>query len=284
MMDVSTVSESQTDRGLTVLADTLERAAVPYWVDSGVLLGLRRDGALVAWEKDIDLAVAGSDVDSLLKAIPMFEDAGYVADVNRYRGRVYALGLKPSIARGTDDLRAGVHVYYHVRDHLVSPQAQIYVPPPAPDVLLGSRTFVGRVAKTAIDRWFYTEPATEDAPRVSRAPDNPTVPYRLARWIYRRLDRGVMAETWPVSEIYVPFTWVVPANLVYPLTTLKIGDRAFPVPGRTDDYLTYRYGDWSTPVSDWCYWEDDGAIRRSRPSDELRMMLRVPRKQASRPD
>lgn len=79
-----------------------------------------------------------------------------------------------------------------------------------------------------------------------------------------------MAETWPIREVFVPLTWVVPYDLIYPLQRQQLGNRWLPVPRRVDDYLHYRYGDWRTPVSDWCYWEDDGAIRRQRPTDALR--------------
>ncbi len=260
------------DRGLGDLTQVLQEASLEYWVDSGVLLALRRDGQLLPWEKDIDLAVTSDEVDGLLRCRAAFERTGYIVDVNRYRGRVYALGLKPGPGQPRDNLRAAVHVYYHVGRYLVSPQAQIYVPPPAPDVYTGRRSPVRRLAKAAIDRWFYTPSATTDQERVSRAPDRPTVAYRVARQVYRRLDRGLMAETWPISEIYVPLTWVVPSDLVLPLTTLPVDGRRFPVPAELDRYLSYRYGRWQEAVTDWCYWEDDGAIVRARPTAVLRRL------------
>lgn len=89
--------------------------------------------------------------------------------------------------------------------------------------------------------------------------------YRVARTAYRRIDRGVMAETWPIREVFVALTWVVPADLVLPLATLDVEGISYPVPHDVDSYLTYRYGDWRTPTDQWCYWEDDGAIVRDRP-------------------
>jgi hypothetical protein len=260
------------DGGLLDLLDLMDSISVPYWVDSGVLLSLYRDGGLLPWEKDIDLAVEGPHVEALIQRADAFEAAGYAVNVHRYRGRVYAVVLKPMAQRPPTDLRAAVHVYYRVGDYLVSPQTQIYVPPPAPDVHPGRRSPVGRAIRAAIENWLYDEEDAADARRVSRAPDNPSAFYRAARTVYRRLDRGMLAEIWPIREVFVPLTWVVPAELVLPRSNLRFRGRDLPVPGQIAEYLTYRYGDWSVPVSEWCYWEDDGAVVRDRPARVLRRL------------
>jgi hypothetical protein len=256
-------------RGLERLVDVLEHRRIRYWVDSGVLLGLRRDGALVPWEKDIDLAVHESDAPSLLESTSSFEDLGYRVNISRYRGAVYALSLLPTAA-SAEDLRAGIHVYYSCNGYLWSPQPQMYVPPPAPDVHPGRRTPVGAALRWAMERWVYSRAA--DAGRTSRAPDATSPVTSVARRAFQRIDHGVLAETWPVSEVFVPLTWVVPESLVLPLGTLAVGQREFTVPGRTDEYLAYRYGDWRTPVSDWCYWADDRSILRTPPSRARRLL------------
>ena len=251
------------DGGLAALLDRLEAGGVRYWVDSGVLLGLVRSGALNAWEKDIDLAVGGDQLPALLAVAPGFAELGYRVAVNRYRGTVFSVGLKPLDGAPEGALRCSVHVYYEVGDTLWSPQVELYQPPPTPDVYPGERTPLGRLLQRFIDRWF--EPPADAAPRASRIATRKVGGYRLARAFYRRVDRGWLAETWPVREIYVPLTWVIPTRLVFPLTTFVANDRTYPVPGDVDGYLSLRYGDWRTPVRDWCYWEDDGAIVRERP-------------------
>lgn len=252
-------------RGLAAIVEVLAAAGVRFWVDSGNLLGLRRDGQLLPWEKDIDLGVTATEIGGLLSAVGTYERLGYRAQVNRYRGVVWSVGLKPTSASAADDLRAAVHVFYEIGDHLWSPQPQIYVPPPAPDVFRGTRSLGGRIIQRAIDRWLYTSGNGARHGRVSRAPDRLSIPYRLARWCYRRLDQGSMAETWPLREIYVPLTWVLPTRLVLPLSEIMSRNGCMPAPADVDAYLTYRYGDWVTPVSDWCYWDDDGAIVHAPP-------------------
>jgi hypothetical protein len=253
------------DGGLSEVLDLLERARVRYWLDSGVLLGIVRAGGLNSWEKDIDLGVTGDQVEGLLTAAPSFEAVGYRIAVNRYRGTVFSVGLKPGPDAMPGSLRCSVHVYYAVGDALWSPQVELYQPPPTPDVYQGRRSLAGRVLKRFIDRWF--EPPASGAPRASRIASRKVGGYRIARAFYRRVDRGWLAETWPVREVYVPMTWVIPAHLVVPLATFVTDCRSYPVPGDVDGYLTLRYGDWRTPVRDWCYWEDDGAIVRERPGE-----------------
>lgn len=261
------------DCGLSVLESVLCSGGVAYWIDSGVLLGLARSGGLNPWEKDIDLAIEGAALQALLALEPRFREAGYEVTVNRYRGVVFNVALTPGAGRPVSDLLASVHVYYSVGDYLWSPQAQLYVPPPAPDVYRAKRSLVGRWLKHGIERALYARLAADKpAPGGYRAPDKKTALTRAARWLYRRIDRGLIAETWPLREIYVPLTWVIPRNLVLPLGTLAVEDREYPVPADIDGYLALRYGDWRQPVKTWCYWTDDGAIRNRPPMavrDEL---------------
>jgi hypothetical protein len=254
------------DAGLRGLAEVLEDAGIDYWVDSGVLLGLVRSGRLLRWEKDVDLAITAVDAQRLLELEGRFASIGYRTGVHRYRGHIYALSLQPTVSAPDGTLRAGIHVFRRTGDHLWSPQTQMYVPPPAPDILRGPPSAVGRAARWAMERWMYSSQGAE-GDQTSRAPDRETPVTKASRFVYRRVDQGALAETWPTREVCVPLTWVLPHDLVFPLATLEAWGRPLPVPGRTEDYLAYRYGDWRSPTSQWCYWEDDGAIRRAPPVD-----------------
>jgi hypothetical protein len=256
------------DRGLSAVVAVLEAAAVPYWIDSGVLLGLYRAGELLPWDKDLDLAVSAEQVDALLALVPQLEALGYRSSTHTYHGRLYAVSLQPTTRLPEGALRAAIHVYRRTGDFLWSPQTQMYVPPPAPDVSPGRRSPVGRLGTWTMDRWLYSRSdPTERQEPLSRAPDLDTLATTISRFLYQRLDQGVLAETWPLREVVGSFTWVVPVDLVLPLATIEAGGRLLHVPGRPGEYLTYRYGDWRTPVSTWCYWEDDGALVRARPTE-----------------
>ena len=266
------------ESGLRVLCSALEAAGVDYWIDSGVLLGLVRNGCLNAWEKDIDLACLGDDADRLLASSEVFRGFGYRMTVNRYRGVLYSVSLKPMTADQAR-LRASVHVYHRVGETLWSPQTQLYMPPPAPDILDHPPSLAGKLLRAVVRASLYRRPSGDNADqgeesRVSREPDKPSLARRFIAWLYHRFDRGLIAESWPTRDVYVPLTWVIPASLVVPLTWLEVDGQRYPVPADVEGYLSYRYGDWRTPVRNWCYWRDDGAIRRARPLD-VRERLRA---------
>ncbi len=64
----------------------LNEQAVPYLVDSGVLLGLMREGRLLDQEKDIDLQMWAADENKLLELLPLFWDQGFQVTIWLYRG------------------------------------------------------------------------------------------------------------------------------------------------------------------------------------------------------
>jgi hypothetical protein len=246
---------------LAAVTDLLEQHGCRYWVDSGTLLGLVRAGSLLSWDKDIDLAVLARDLPPLDDLRRSAQRRGFDADALRYRGHPYALSLRP---REPGRLRAALHVYYPVGDALFSPQPQMYVPPPAPSLPFHSSP-TGRVLRSVMRRWLYPSPDATAAPQDLREGSLATT---VARWVFHRIDQGLLADTWPASDLMARLSWVIPSRLVLPLGRLEASGRAWPVPADTDGYLTYRYGDWRTPRRDWWYWRDDGAIR---PGDPLQV-------------
>jgi len=66
----------------------LNEHEVPYCIDSGVLLGLMREGRLLNKEKDIDLQMWAEDEEHLLKMLPAVWEEGYTVTIWLYRGLV----------------------------------------------------------------------------------------------------------------------------------------------------------------------------------------------------
>lgn len=52
----------------------------------------------------------------------------------------------------------------------------------------------------------------------------------------------------------------VPARFYDETHSLLFRGKSYSVPKETESYLTFRYGDWQTPVKKWDYTKDDGAI------------------------
>jgi phosphorylcholine metabolism protein LicD len=52
----------------------------------------------------------------------------------------------------------------------------------------------------------------------------------------------------------------VPFKYYETFKTLDFKGKPYAIPNLTDEYLTYRYGDWQTPVKDWDTAKDDRAL------------------------
>ena len=52
----------------------------------------------------------------------------------------------------------------------------------------------------------------------------------------------------------------VPSRFYQSFKTIRFNDYDFSIPELTDEYLSYRYGDWQTPVKDWDTTRDDKAL------------------------
>ncbi|MFD0797001.1 LicD family protein [Maribacter chungangensis] len=52
----------------------------------------------------------------------------------------------------------------------------------------------------------------------------------------------------------------VPKEFYSSFTTINFQNKVYSIPENTDGYLTYRYGDWQTPVKDWNTSADDKAL------------------------
>ncbi len=52
----------------------------------------------------------------------------------------------------------------------------------------------------------------------------------------------------------------VPSKYYDTFKTLDFKGKPYAIPELTDEYLTYRYGDWQTPVKDWDTAKDDRAL------------------------
>lgn len=52
----------------------------------------------------------------------------------------------------------------------------------------------------------------------------------------------------------------VPSRFYDALDSIEFKGRRYTIPARTDEYLTFRYGDWRTPVQEWNTFRDDNAL------------------------
>lgn len=61
---------------------------------------------------------------------------------------------------------------------------------------------------------------------------------------------------WGIADTFMS----VPSKYYTSFKTINFKGKNYSVPKQTDEYLTYRYGDWLTPIKVWNTFEDDGAL------------------------
>lgn len=213
------------------LAELFERTGITYWVDSGTLLGLIREGGFIEWDKDIDLSVWAEDLPALNRLRPELKEMGYDPWPS-YMGPPYVLSLVPKKKDG----RIAVNIGGHFKN--------------------GDTAY--RLVWDVRKNKFPRKDPRHWINEVYRFPLHASV--FLVR---SRIGAKPLVGRWPWTHIIDPGYWAVPIEL---LEETKIhGPSGLRIPARAEEYLELRYGDWRVPVKDWDYQRDDGAYHSGIP-------------------
>jgi hypothetical protein len=214
---------------LVEITKVLEDAGIRYWVDSGTLIGLMREGDVLHYDKDIDLGIWAEDEPQTLALASRFEEAGYTIEQGKYKDLGYNIKLRPR----KGGMLASIGVY---RRHEERAWRMALFTTDNPHAS-GSARFYLRGA------WRF--------------------PLRYATLGARKLvGRDRLLGRWPWSHVIRAGVWVVPARHFEHINT---HDSGLPIPAEAESYLTYRYGDWSSPVKDWVWYRDDRAVHHELP-------------------
>lgn len=66
------------ERALILLDDAMRETGVPYWLSEGTALGVFRDGGLIRWDDDVDVAVQLSHRETIvLHTLPILRSSGF---------------------------------------------------------------------------------------------------------------------------------------------------------------------------------------------------------------
>lgn len=220
-------------QGIAWAAELGARSGLSPMLDSGTLLGLQRDGALLPNDLDLDLTLclsSESDLRCLQEAL-----AGLRYNLWTFENRPF----KVEIESGATDL------------------------PLAIDIKLFRMTRQGWVCPSVYPVWrgYMGSGGAHDGQSLRRR----ARAWARCRW-RRAIARGDTAN-WPLRDIMHADAWVVPDMFLSEVESVP-GYPDCVRPRQWQQYLTYRYGDWTRPVGDWVYWRDDGAYRRLGAEDD----------------
>lgn len=257
------------DNKFNNIFSVLTTHSIPYWIDSGTLLGFVRDNAILHWDSDIDLGIWSEDLEAVLGLTDEFSRLGLRITTRSYKGAIYGITLDPD----KDDssvLPIHVHVYFREGDVAWSPQTVVYKceEPLVPDWIADHpskmRSFL-TWAKLTVKNWRHDRPSALWERVIAGLF---YVPFWGAMSFARKklkLDRHYWATLYPLSLYNRISTWIIPARFFQELTTINVGDIDVSVPRDYEEYLTARYGDWHVKNQDWVYWRDDLCLVHKEP-------------------
>jgi len=247
--------------GLFFIFDLLRKSKISFWLDSGTLLGIYREKAIIKWDSDIDIGIWDSDIEKLLSLSKSIKQLGYKFRKRSFKGKIY--GFTFDSKKNSLDLPIHVHVYFNKNNFAWSPQTVIYDPKfdVIPDWIEQNpsiwRDFFSACKMNALK--IRDKQKTRILEKVFIMLTSYPI-WGLFILSKSNLDRYIWANYWPYKYFHKTYTWKVPAEYFENIKDIKIGNTMVPIPEKSDEYLQARYGDWRQPDRNWIYWRDDGCI------------------------
>ncbi len=250
--------------------ELLREEGVPFWLDSGTLLGLVRDGKPIEDDDDLDISTYAANEPDFVRLAEQLRRRGWSVESTWYQGRRRRLKLYPPSREAPVEQATA----REPEGRATRAAATAEHPPPGPPGGRGQRqpaALGGR--ERVIDVTFFW--------RCGRYFWSPVVSYRGWGWQASRvwyawlrlLGRAVLAlrggvypqrvDRGPWSLVFGYGVWWVPERF---LTTLAREPKTgLPIPAQTEEYLRLRYGDWRTPRGGWEFYRHDGLyVERAR--------------------
>lgn len=224
------------DKNLRIIVELLNQKSISYWIDSGTLLGLVREGDLIEKDNDIDISIWNKHEQDLIKLLPYMRHLGYTVIVSKYYGMTYRYKLISY--RAAQSIEIDIAIFREYQDYAWCPGG---FPAYQPGTL------------TSLPQRFL-----EKLSRFQK--------FKLNAW--KCSDAELSVTSWPWSYLYRVGTWWIPKD--YFIHLVRLDKFNVTVPYDWKRYLDFRYGDWKKPVKSWRWYVDDsGFIGDRSPFDQI---------------
>lgn len=218
-----------------------------WFLDSGSLLGVIRDGRFLKQDKGIDISVIIDDYHNprLEECVKRFKKQGFVISRYQWDGITYKYCLAPK-QRCPIKYAIDLHLFKKHNGNYICPQMKIANNPnKLVAIIRGIRKgnmYNDKFKKKGIGILWKAM----------------VVLYRDV-FNYFGYPLNMNALTHELEENI--YKWVIPESLY--CGTIRDDIYGFNVLKDCGDYLKYRYADWHIPVTDWVTLRDDGGIEHS---------------------
>ncbi len=229
------------------LVDLLDKHRINYWLDSGTLLGVIREGKVLDHDKDIDLGAWADQVDKIEHSlVPELQNCHYGVKKRRYRGLIHKYIFSPNLPSHSltqppaQPLKIHLNIFQETGGYAWCPWSGILR---RKTKWQGSRFNPGYIAFKIRDK-------------LSRLANKHIREIKLARF--------------PYCHIFDIGTWWIPASFFKELTRDPKFNAAIPAQYR--GYLAFRYGNWQVPSRIWDCTRDDPALKKEHPAKVIRSL------------
>lgn len=211
-----------------------------WFLDSGSLLGIIRDGKFLQSDQGIDISVMIDDYSDLQinKVITEFENIGFIISRYNWGNTTYKYCL--SAPRGGD-------FKYAIDLHLFKKRGTSYYCPQVSLNLHGIEASFASVRKgNVITNWGNTFSNLK------------VFVATIYRYVFKYFNQPMKMKKYVAEGKGTTYMWKIPEEYYHGTvhgTFMNL--RVLKAP---EEYLTYRYGEWRVPNSNWNTLRDDGGI------------------------
>ncbi len=219
----------------------LSRFGIVYWLDSGVLLGIMRDGHIIPWDNDIDLCMWDEDAHMLGPGT-----AAYEALCSRNFDLYF---LDDKIVIDKDNCPVNISLFHPAGDKAVR----------SPYLLYGRSVF-GKFLRSIW--WLFSVSYYGKKLRTKK-----TMAVRLVQTLPFGMRKKLASIASAIAKKFGcrEIVWSVPRHFFTNLSEINFHDMGLKIPSNVSEYLTFRYGnDWEIPKKGWDSLTQDGAIEKAK--------------------
>lgn len=209
-----------------------------WWLDSGSLLGLTRDGHFLEQDEDIDIGIV-IDSNKCVSFIDDLMKLDYKIVVFSLNNYIYKIKAIPRKNVASDSLILDLQVYSKLGNQYICPQI----------VFIEKTNLIGKIFKSII-----------------RAKKGSNSFFSKHFKIFFSKKKQLIKFK-SMSKQYNVYFWHINSSFVEsPFKKITV----FQCFSDVDKYLSFRYGDWHHPVKNWNFTIDDKGISIAS-HDELKL-------------
>lgn len=216
------------DLQLRYITNLLNAKDIDYWIDSGTLLGIVRNGDIILGDNDIDIGIWSKSINELKNCLQTISKHDYRLLSQCIGGLTFKIILIPRQSKSLK--RIDFHIYRRCSNYAWSPSYIIRA---------------NKYSKKSIKYYF-------------------TGLIKHLLLLMRNINRKI-ANSESLNSILLYYildikTWWIPSDFFEQQIYLE-KHKLF-VPMNYNNYLTFRYGNWHQVNKKWNYWIDDRGLKK----------------------